>query len=167
MKAIILASLLGGAAGAVVVNGTINYSSPFKLTVPIDSAFHVVPSVANIWSWTGPADGSPILVDIDGDGVMDTNDPKVKVVITDMQVRDLRITGNSETGVELMDASGPRWFQRSWNFNSLLQSDSTHFSTPIVLPTGSDLWLQTFDGGQATNASWTPTVTLIGRVQNL
>lgn len=145
MKAIVLASLLGGAAGAVVVNGTINYSSPFKLGVPIDGAFNVLPSVANIWQWTGPADGSPILVDIDGDGVMDTSDPKVKVVITDV----IKATGWS---VVISGSSGP----------TLEVSGSTpdlHLTTPWVLPTGSDLFVN--------GPSFHPTVTLIGRVQNL
>jgi len=163
MKAIVLACLFGSAAGAAVVTGTITYSSSFKLGFPIDAAFNVLPSVANIWSWTGPADGTPILVDIDGDGVMDTNDPKVKVVITDMQIRDMLLTSSTNVGAEITDSSGPRWFLSGVLYNTTglprVGPQDVHLTTPIVLPVGSDL--------SVNGIGYTPTVTLIGRVQNL
>jgi hypothetical protein len=153
MKAIILASLLGSAAGATVVTGTICYSSSFKLGVPIDGAFNVLQSAANIWSWSGTvsSSGTNILVDIDGDGVMDTNDPKVKVLITDWH-----ISGGSNIFIE--DSSGIRF---------RVNSDRS-LTTPFVLPVGSDLILRyAVNGGSGSTGGGNYPITLIGRVQNL
>ena len=154
MKTIALAAAVGAVSGAgVVMAGTINYSSSFQLAQPINGAFNVVQSAANIWSWTGQIGMSGvenILVDLNGDGVMDTNEPNCRVVITDWH-------GSDNQPWFLEDSSGIRWLHDS--------NGSEHLVTPLVLPVGSFLRIFS-ETGNVAGGTLNP-ITLIGRVQNL
>ena len=90
-----------------------------------------------------------MVVDIDGDGVMDTRDPGLRVLLTDM----MYLSNVSQT-IDVEDSSGLRWRM------GFALAAPHHMTTPIVLPVKSDLHL--------TNSSASPlTCTLIGRVVNL
>ena len=158
MKALALASLIaaGAATGAVVVTTTYHYSTDFQTAQPINGAFNVIESPANIWRVTvnenvnAPNNTTPIVVDINDDGVPDWDHPGIAVTITDI--------GNFESGSALLIDGEVVW--RSTPHNSSNQSTTnshTHFSTPIVVPAGATLeWSSSYYIG----------VTLIGRVLN-
>ena len=68
--------------------------SPLQPATPVGSSFKMSPDIANIWSWHETISTfqfstslTPVLVDFDGNGVMDTEYPFARVVITDMQVQ--------------------------------------------------------------------------------
>ena len=71
MKALALASLIAASAGAgaVVVTTTYHYSTGFLTAQPINGAFNVIQSPANIWRMTVDDSNvinnrTPIVVDI-------------------------------------------------------------------------------------------------------
>jgi archaellin len=151
MAKTILLALACGVAGAAVppLIGTTIYSSVFQCSYPIGSAFKTVVDPANVWSWTGdiPPGGTSVLVDFDGDGQMDTNNPFVRVLITDM----LNFSGGE---VDIVDSSGLRWRMGPG------VGQHHNLTTPIVLPVGSTLTL-------TNTLPATLRSTLIGRVVNL
>ena len=158
MKALALASLIAASAatGAVVVTTTYHYSSDFQTAQPINGAFNVIESPANIWRVTiddpsPPNSKTPIVVDINNDGVPDWDHPGIAVAITDIQQR------NPSYNASLL-ING----QTVWSFlvpSSYGLSGSEHFETPIIVPAGAVVeWF--VGGGNAQNA------TLIGRVLN-
>lgn len=148
---LLLALACGAAGAAMTALGTTIYSSDFQWSFPVGGSIKTTMDPANIWSWTGtvPPGGTNVMVDIDGDGVMDTHDSRQRVLLTDMMY--LSTTAST---VDVEDSSGLRWRM------GFALSAPHHMTTPIVLPFRSDLHL--------TNASSTPvTCTLIGRVVNL
>lgn len=153
--------LVASCAAAAFAGGSVPrtvYSAP-QISLPIGASFKVTPDPANIWSWnesltgSGSPHSSQVLVDMNGDGRMDTTDPHVRVLITDAQIW--------PAGEAIIrDDSGNRWRLEAW-----LGSDGStevHFSTPIVLPIGSQLWVDSFF-----NNSPGFHIHLIGRVVNL
>ena len=97
------------------------------------------------------------MVDINGDGQMDTIDPSVRVLITDVQW-----TGAQSGNLSLRDSIGGK----RWTLSSGLGATVAHLGTPLVLSVGSDLFLdvpkELFPGtGGAVD------VNIIGRVVNL
>lgn len=159
MGKILLASILAASlGGAAVTVGQTYYSSTFQYDFCPGGAFKVTPSPGNVWHWEGDVDnaGVNVLVDINGDGIMDSEHPEVRVCITDMQVETLGIT--SSPGVRVLDSSGSRWWMPVGVFSP------AHFSTPIVLPVGSPLTLVELTAGTPGN---TVRVRLIGRVINI
>jgi hypothetical protein len=167
MKTLLITSFLGATATtAFVVPGESMHDMGLQLAQPAGAALGASSEApGQSWSWTGPADGAPILIDIDGDGVMDTGESGRCVVITDAQIR--RDAGvDYDWSVDIVDSSGPRWrLQKSYPAGHVSALDSQFFRTPIVLPTGSDLAVRA--EGVPADANWTPTVTLIGRVVDL
>lgn len=167
MKTLLITSFLGATATtAMVVPAESMHDMGLQLAQPAGAAFGAPSDAAGqTWSWTGPADGTPILIDIDGDGVMDTGESGRCVVITDAQIhRDSAV--DCDWAVDIVDSSGPRWrLQKSYPAGHVSALDSQFFRTPIVLPTGSDLVVQA--EGVPAEADWTPTVTLVGRVVDL
>ena len=81
---LVVSSLLGG--------GSTVYSA-FQIQVPSRTALKVTTDPANVWSWhreimLGSGGGTlreRVLVDFDGNGRMDTEDPDLRVTVTDMQ----------------------------------------------------------------------------------
>ena len=134
---------------------------------PVWGSIKVTPNPANIWSWneTVPvANGSvQVLVDINGDGIMDTVDPHLTVMITDAQIWRQGFYGGPMTAV-IRDSSGSRW--RLATTPSAENSDNpnceVHFSTPLTLPVGSDLWVDY----EFHSSSGLLNIHLIGRVVN-
>lgn len=168
MKTLLITSFLGATATtALVVPGESMADMGLQLAQPAEAAFGGPNGgvAGQTWSWTGPADGTLILIDVDGDGRMDTSESGRCVVITDAQVR--RDDGVAcDWTVDIVDSSGPRWrLQNSYPAGHVSGLDSQFFRTPIVLPTGSNLVVEA--GGVPADVDWTPTVTLIGRVVDL
>lgn len=154
----LLSATLG--ATSVTMLGQTQYSSSFQPACPTGSSFKVTPDVANIWHWEGNATaaGTNVLVDINGDGIMDSTHPEVRVCITDMQ-------NASSDNVVVEDASGIRWDLPSrspWTGSSPDSNSCQHFTTPLVLPVGSHLTVRTTNNAQASSR-----VRLVGRVVNL
>jgi hypothetical protein len=165
MGKVILASLLAGSLGgaALVTVGQTYYSTAFLWSFPINcGGFKTTPDLNNVWHWEGDVPvrriatdpGVAVIVDFNGDGIMDTECPEVRVCITDIQ--------NTEgAGIEVVDSSGIRWdlAPRGQYF-----SGETHFATPIVVPFGSSIHIR-----QEVISSFgsTSRVRLIGRVVNI
>ena len=158
MGKVILASLLAGSLGgaAFVTVGQTYYSSSFQYDFCPGGAFKVTPSLGNIWHWEGdvPAGAGAsvaVMVDFNGDGVMDTESPDVRVCITDMQL-------NGQGAVAIDDSTGTRW-----RMEAAITRDAAHFTTPVVLPVNSTLTLR-----QEASGFTLPTrIRLIGRVVNI
>src|SRR5262249_37431179 len=82
------------AATTIVYVGRTVLSSPFQLDAPVNSAIKVAQDPANVWSWhhefqnaqVGIPVNANVLVDFDGNGVMDTEYPWVRVTITDLEI---------------------------------------------------------------------------------
>ena len=157
LLASILAASLGGAA--VTTLGQTFYSSSFQYDFCPGGAFKVTPSPGNVWHWEGDATaaGVNVIVDINGDGVMDTEHPEVRVCITDMQ---LEAVQNNIPAVHVIDSSGVRW----WMLNSVLGQAS--LTTPIVLPQNSPLTIR-LTAANPFDPQATLRVRLIGRVINI
>lgn len=155
MGNIILTALLAASfGGAAVTVGQTYYSSSFQYDFCPGGAFKVTPSPGNVWHWEGDATaaGTNVVVDINGDGIMDTEHPEVRVCITDMQ-----LVGT--VGGEIVDSSGVRWTLQP-QFTAGLPYQ-WNLATPIVLPLNSPL---TVRGGAGSVPS---RVRLIGRVVNI
>ena len=164
MGKVILASLLAGSlcGAALVTVGQTYYSTAFHWSFPMNSGgFKTTPDLNNAWHWEGDVPtasyqnhpGVAVSVDFNGDGIMDTECPEVRVCITDLQA-----TGGTGE-VEIVDSSGTRWSKQT---ASIASEGETHFSTPLVLPVGSTLSVR-----QSFNSTSTIRVRLIGRVVNI
>jgi hypothetical protein len=154
MKALALASLIAASAGAgaaVVVTTTYHYSSDFQTAQPINGAFNVIQSPANIWRVTidEPNATYPIVVDINGDGVPDWDHPGVAVTITDIQSRycGAHLKINGEIIWSVLPPGGSI-------------HDAAHLQTPIVIPPGATVEMEYYGGAPILDA------TLLGRVLN-
>ncbi len=187
LKTILLA-LFAMVGSAALGAGAYAVYTPLQISLPFDAALKTTPDPANIWSWhktvSLPAAASlpetavePVLIDMNGDGVMDTNEPGVRVLVTDVQVLALRPT-SSTVGelpypdgmiVRLKDSTGSRWFLPpsivgSGSSTVGLQT-SVSFSTPLALPVGSDLSIELTR--RRTNNPMLAEINLIGRIVNL
>lgn len=164
MKAILLIACLALTAAAGVAVGRVIYT-PFQVAYPLGSALKVTAEPGGIWSYHNQftPQSSPhnerILVDIDGNGRMDTEHQGVRVLITDVQVFS---TGPMHP-IHLKDSQGAIWdLSVPGPNNGIPLSVSHHFSTPLALDVGSDLFVET--GGSTVV---TLSVHVIGRVVNL
>lgn len=151
------------AAAAFVFAGRTVHSSPFQMAIPYGTAVKTTIDPANIWSWHHDfASGNQtveVLVDVDGNNVMDTEHSWLRVVVTDIEVVDRNLT---QAIVWVRDSTGRRfavgggWHQAAGHVNHV------GLSTPIVLPVGSSLSVEIEGGGGSTI-----NVNLIGRVVSL
>ena len=156
--------------------------SPLGVSIPEGAALKVTPDPANIWSFheeltiAGNATTSvDVLVDFDGNGLMDTENPSLRVLITDMQVT---MRAGSGTGrgdpipiIHLQDGAGVRWNltpipHAGTQFDVLGVTTATHLATPLALPVGSDLTLE-ISNTDPNSRSRVLAINLIGRVVNL
>lgn len=155
MLRLLLAGVFGvGATLLVVSQGTFVYS-PFQYQLPFRSALKVTPDPANIWSWHGTVSGQgpirqSVPVDLDGNGRSDTENPFLRVMVTDVQVE------GSGSRVFLSDGAVRRWLIHPISTADQNLS-SIHFATPLVLPVGSMLTIEAV--GSTVNVA----VNLIGR----
>lgn len=166
MKVITIVAALALASFAGMAVGRLVYT-PFQIAYPIGSSFKVTTEPGGIWSYHNqyiPAGQRPhlerILVDIDGNGRMDTEVEGVRVLITDVQVYG---HNGPMYPIQLRDSQGPIWDMSVLGPNSGAPlSMSHHFSTPLALEVGSDLFVEV--GG---SLGGTISVHVIGRVVNL
>ena len=120
IKFVVLSLALVGGSYLTFGPGRTVYSG-VSVGLPIGAAQKVTPDPGSIWSFhetVTVAPGStavvPVLVDFDGNGVMDTEYPTLRVLVTDMQAVD---SGRVDLGnrrlpassVTLVDSQGPRW----------------------------------------------------------
>ena len=142
------------------------HSSPFQMDVPFGSAIRTTLDPANVWSWhhefPGMNSGSPItvdvLVDIDGNQVMDTEHSWLRVMVTDIELVDR--AGGPRT-VWLLDGTGKRFAVGVGGFQGSGPVHHIALTSPLVLPVGSPLQVM------VENQIGPCEVHLIGRVVNL
>ena len=155
---LVVSSFLGG--------GSTVYSA-FQIQLPSRTSLKVTPDAANVWSWHKEVTFSnttireAVLVDFDGNGRMDTEDPDLRVTVTDMQVvlPPGWTQGAGNLSIWLADSHNRRWALFQNDFGAPRTVNQISLSTPIVLPTGSNLFV-IFEGF----ISPAPiTVNLIGR----
>lgn len=145
--------------------GRTTYSSAFQVNFPLNSAIKVAPDAGNIWSWHHQV-SSPsfpttfdVLVDIDGDQVMDTVHPEVRVLITDVQ---LVAPVNANGYAWINDSLGKRLAVGVGGVQTSGPVQHVSLATPISLPVGSFLHVEL-----SGNSGGDYAVNLIGRVVNL
>jgi hypothetical protein len=151
-------------ATAFVYVGRTTYSSAFQADFPINSAIKVTPDSGNVWSWhhqfvhpSGSPTVADVLVDFNGDQVMDTVHDEIRVLVTDLQLV-------GEIGhiawARVVDSGGKRLAAGIGGHQTAGAVQHISLTTPIVLPVGSFLRVEiSGDGG-------TYEVNLIGRVVN-
>jgi hypothetical protein len=143
------------------------HSSPFQMDIPYGTALKVTTDPANVWSWhhtfTGTSTGVPVtadvLVDFDGDTVMDTQHSWVRVLVTDIEI----VGGmNNQALAWILDGTGKRLAVGIGGHQSSGPVHHVSLTTPIVLSVGSPLRVQLvqYSGGEYE-------VHLIGRVVSL
>ena len=161
MGKVILASLLAGSLGgaALVTVGQTYYSTAFQWSFPLQGGgFKVTPDLGNVWHWEGDVPpiqqgGSvAVMIDFNGDGVMDNESSDVRVCITDIQ----NVSGSP---IDIVDSTGVRWNLQQ---RGAAERGDLHLITPIVLPIGSSLQLRLPAGAQTGGR-----VRLIGRIVNI
>lgn len=169
LKTTLIAAAAAGLAtsATLVYVGTTTYSTAFQADAPFNGAIKVTPDPGNVWSWhhevvhpggTVPATVADVLVDIDGDQVMDTVHPEVRVMITDLQ---LVAPWVGPIGfARIVDASGRRLTVGVGGFQSAGAVQHVSLTTPIVLPVGSFLHVEVYGDNS------TYEVNLIGRIVN-
>ena len=166
----ISASAMGGATAYAVY-------TPVQVSFPFNSALKVTPDPANIWSWhkvvsmATPVNvvTEQVLVDIDGNGVMDTNASNVRVLITEIQIVGLssNLTHVSDAVVaRILDSAGERWIVPPYLLTNADASHNPYVSlrTPLALANGSDLFVELT---RTTTSNIDVHINLIGRVVNL
>ena len=169
MKTILIVAATAAftSAATFVYVGRTTYSSPFQADLPFNSAFKVTPDAGNIWSWHhdivhvngGPPTVADVLVDIDGDQVMDTVHSAVRVIITDLEVVAPAQSGLAVVA-RLVDSGGKRLSVGTGNWQGSGPVHHVGLTTPIVLPVGSFLHVE-LQGDSATYE-----VNIIGRIVN-
>jgi hypothetical protein len=141
-------------------SGRTVHSSQFQVDIPFGSAIKTTVDPANIWSWHHffPAAGTAdVLVDINGNNVMDTENPLVRVVITDLEL--VGTYNSSPVTAWIRDGVGRRYAMGHGQGQGTALVHHVALSTPIVLPVGSPLSVEV-QGGLCE-------VNLVGRVVNL
>jgi hypothetical protein len=157
---LVLACSTLSATAVLVFSGRSVYSSQFQVDVPFGSAVKTTVDPANIWSWHHyfPAAGTvDVLVDINGNNVMDTENPWVRVVITDLEL--VGSYNSSPVTAWIRDGVGRRYAIGHGQGMGTAPVHHVALSTPIVLPVGSPLSVE-LQGGLCE-------VNLVGRVVNL
>ena len=155
-----------GAAAAFVYVGRTEYSSPIQPNIPFGSAIKVTTDPGNVWSWhhtfhvTGSTQSADVLVDINGDNVMDTVHDVVRVSITDFQIVGL---ANTSGIAWIVDSQGKRLAASIGGWQGSGHVHHVNLTTPIVLPVGSSLRVEVM----TTSSSNTFEVNMIGRVVTL
>ena len=135
-------------------------SSPFQMDIPYGSGLKTVPDPANIWSWhhTFANQGTvDVLVDVDGNGVMDTEHSWLRVVITDLEIVN---QSTAACTAWIVDSTGRRFAVATGGWQAGGPVAHEALATPIVLPVGSSLSVEM-------NGQPNTEVHLIGRVVNL
>jgi len=139
--------------------------SDLQLQSPPGSAFKMTPDPSNIWSFhediipTGTKQSFPVIVDFDNNGKMDTEHKGARVMITDIQIYG---TARGDT-IDIADSSGKRWRCIIDRYGADNRFYEKSFTTPIVIPFGSDLKLEY----SANNSAARFTVHMIGRLVTL
>jgi hypothetical protein len=159
----------------VIYSGRTVHSSPFQLDIPYGAGLKVAQDPANVWSWHhdfhNVSNAAPVtanvLVDFDGNGVMDTENDWLRVVVTDIEL----VSRNQyQSLATISDGTGKRYSVCAGNQNPNGGGTATpwcqHVSlaTPIVLPVGSPLQV-TLENFVSANGEFE--VNLIGRIVSL
>jgi len=159
-------AIAAGSAFAVKTGETVY--SRFQMQLFPGAGLKVMQDPANVWSWhkqyPGANASESVLVDFDQNGRMDTEDPDVRVILTDVMVTQTNpVTSTAGLSLTLAGSQGLRLDLRMAEGRE--QTLQAHLVTPLVLPVRSDLVLTITPGNQSPgpNAS----VTLIGRVVTL
>ncbi len=155
---VLAASTLSAAAG--VFAGRTVHSTQFQVDFPFGSAVKTTVDPANIWSWHHSFQASEtvdVLVDINGNNVMDTENPLVRVIITDIELVGTQLSSPSTAWIR--DGVGRRFAAGHGQGFGTGLVHHVALSTPIVLPIGSPLSVEV-QGGLCE-------VHLVGRVVNL
>ncbi|MBM4061387.1 MAG: hypothetical protein FJ265_09890 [Planctomycetes bacterium] len=149
-------------ASAVVYVGRTVHSSPFQMDIPYGSAIRTTVDPANIWSWHHTFGNSEttadVLVDVDGNQVMDTEHAWLRVLVTDIEL----VTPQFATAFTawIRDSTGRR-FAVATAYQGTSHAVHAALATPIALPVNSALTVEL-------QQAWAGTeVHLIGRVVNL
>lgn len=157
---LVVSSFLGG--------GSTVYSA-FQIQLPSRTSLKVTPDAANVWSWhkeiglprTGSVVRERVLIDFDGNGRMDTEDPELRVTVTDMQF--VMPTGFQFFGAMtawLVDSQGRRWALFVADQYTPRTFQPQNLTTPLVIPHRSDLFVEiTYDPTAPSSVS----VNLVGR----
>ena len=157
---LVLACSTLSATAVFVFSGRSVYSSQFQVDIPFGSAVKTTVDPANIWSWhhSFPAAGTvDVLVDINGNNVMDTENPLVRVVITDLEI--VGTNNSTPLWAWIRDGVGRRYAVGHGQGMGAALVHHVALSTPIVLPVGSPLSVEVVGGLCEVN--------LVGRVVNL
>ena len=163
---LVLGSSAVTASATFVFVGRTFHSSPFQMDVPYGSAVRTTVDPANVWSWhhefpnTGSGTGTTVdvLVDIDGNNVMDTEHPWLRVMVTDIEL----VEGHTgPRTVWILDGTGKRFAVAVGNTSNQGRVNHVALTSPIVLPVGSPLRVMIDHQVGACE------VHLIGRVVNL
>ena len=182
LKISFLALALFGGSFVAMNTGRTVYSG-FSGGIPVGGAIKMTPDPGSVWSFheevtvaSGQTVNVPVLVDFDGNGVMDTEHPNLRVMITDLQASDRGTidTANdrSYARVHLRSGGEVRWdltpFPRAGTTSQRtagLMSNSASLTTPIVLEPSTVLNVEVF--APANGPARTIRINLIGRVVNL
>lgn len=162
---LVLGFSTAAATATFVFVGRTVHSSPFQMDIPYLSAVKTTIDPANVWSWHheftnlswGTNTTADVLVDIDGNNIMDTEHSWLRVFVTDVAIL---VPNVNMTVVWLRDAGGKRYAASAGASNSAGPMQHFSLTTPIVLPVGSPLFVDV-QGGP------TCEVHLFGRVVNL
>lgn len=163
-----LSCATAGAIATGVYVGRTEYSTSLHPSIPFGSAIKVTTDPANVWSWhhtfANVSPSSPqtadVLVDINGDLVMDTNHAFVRVLITDFQLVGTVVSSGI---ARIIDSQGKRLAAGIGGFQGTGHVQHVNLATPIVLPVGSTLRVEV----ESTSGSNTFEVNMVGRVVNL
>ncbi|HLQ38195.1 MAG TPA: hypothetical protein VK348_10355 [Planctomycetota bacterium] len=166
------------ATTTLVYAGRTVISSPFQLDIPFGSGLKVAQDPADVWSWhheflnvspQGAPVSANVLVDFDGNGMMDTEHSWLRVMITDLELVSPQFAGGIAT---ISDGTGKRYSVGVGGASiggGVMPVPVQHvsLSSPIVLPIGSSLQVsvQNLISGGSNPAPFE--VNLIGRVVNL
>jgi hypothetical protein len=166
-----LTCLLTAAFSAAFVAGSQGrfVSSPFQPAIPFGTAIKMTPDPSSIWSWHHDVTATgnlsiPIEIDIDGNGQPDTMDPRVRVLVTDVQMFP---ETQQLKHASLRDGTGDLWDLTNIYTTSgdPTANQSFHFSTPLAVAVGSKLLIDVQP--LSLTGSYRVRVHLIGRVVNL
>lgn len=151
-----------GATAALVFAGRTVHSSPFQMDIPYGAGIKMTPDPANIWSWhhafTNGNETVEVLVDVDGNQVMDTEHSWLRVMVTDLEIVNPQLFPSTAW---IRDSTGRRFAVSTGELRATGAAQHVALSTPIVLPVGSGLSVELTSGAPGTE------VHLIGRVVNL
>jgi hypothetical protein len=153
------AAFVAGSQGRIV-------SSPFQPAIPFGTAIKMTPDPSSIWSWHHTISSSApvsveVPIDVDQNGVPDTANHGVRVLVTDMQA--FTPVGMGSASLSLADGAGIRWDLTPVSATGTQPLVSYHFVTPIAITPGSGLRVFMTPLTPSPSVS----VNLIGRVVNL